>query len=129
MMYKKNDLIELDKIGISSATNAIGILYCDGEIVPKDEQKKMEYYRKAAKQGFRWGYSNIADISTNEQEKQENYLKSFYLLKRLADHGWNYETGEAMEPRRKVVQYLENGLGITKNPTKSNKLKIKYAIS
>ena len=99
-----NEYVELDKVGISIASYQIGYYYKNSKIIGKDNQKSLEYFKKSAKQGYRWGYHGVAFFSTGN-EKQENLIKKFHLFKRLADNGWNYNEFE--EPRRKVIEFLE----------------------
>ncbi|MGQ0675782.1 MAG: tetratricopeptide repeat protein [Rhodospirillales bacterium] len=60
--HKAEGLIWLDlsaKAGVPNAMNALGVIFSDGKIVPKDENKAQAMFMQAASLGFLEAYNNL----------------------------------------------------------------------
>jgi serine/threonine-protein kinase len=56
------DLIAAANRGDPDAQNTLGVKYAEGEDIPRDEVKAVEWYRKSAAQGFAKGEANLGDM-------------------------------------------------------------------
>jgi serine/threonine-protein kinase len=112
------DLIPAADRGDPAAQNALGVKYAAGEDgLPRDDVKAVEWYRKAAVQGYAKAQTNLGDMylaGRGGLDKNPLDALSWYL--KAAQQGWPdaqyrlgymYEVGlgTAKDPQRAVSQY------------------------
>jgi len=119
------DLIPAADRGDPAAQNALGIKYAAGEDgLPRDDVKAVEWYRKAAVQGYAKAQTNLGDMYlTGRGGLDKNPLEALSWYLKAAQQGWPdaqyrlgylYEVGlgTAKDPQRAVSLYrsaAENG--------------------
>jgi len=77
----------LAKEGYASAQYTLGVLYLNGEGVPKDNAKAVEWTRKAADQGDADAEYNLGAMYQNGDGVQRDLEKASEWYIKAADHG------------------------------------------
>lgn len=97
--------------GDPEAQYSLGYMYENGEGVPQDYVKAVEWYSKAADQGDGDGQFNLGVMYKNGEGVSQDYSKAFELYSKAADQGngdaqYNlgaiYENGKKTIPQDKV---------------------------
>ncbi len=55
----------------------LGIMYANGEGVPKDDTQAVYWFRKAAEQGYARGQYNLAGMYANGEGVPEDYVQAY----------------------------------------------------
>ena len=69
------------------AWNTLGIMYNNGYGVEKDERKAVEWYMKAAMNGYAVSQYNLACQYEEGQGVERDYTRALYWYKKAADNG------------------------------------------
>jgi serine/threonine-protein kinase len=77
-----DDIVAAANRGEVAAQNALGVKYASGDGLPRDDTKAVEWYRKAAQQGFAKSQANLGDMYLSGRgglDKDYNQALSWYL--------------------------------------------------
>ena len=70
------------------AQNALGVIYQNGQGVPKDDQQAIAWYRKAADQGLAAGEVNLGDMYLNGRGVAQDDAQALAWFRKAADQGF-----------------------------------------
>jgi TPR repeat protein len=119
----------LDKVNAGDpwAQNELGEMYEIGVGVPEDDRKAVEWYKKAAEQGYADGQYNLGRMYEIGRGIPKNLKKAVELYKKAAEQGnadaqndlgfaYEYGKGVAVDYKQALRWYqkaLEQGVGAT----------------
>jgi hypothetical protein len=93
--YKRNDyrtaftgFKKLAEKGDASAQSMIGVMYRDGEGIPKDAQKAVFWFRKAAEQGEVLSQFELGHMYANGQGVPEDDHQAAAWYRKAAEQGY-----------------------------------------
>lgn len=89
-------------------------MFTEGEITPKDEQKAIEYLKKAADNNYTDALYKYGAILIDSTSEYHNELEAFRYLKKAADK----ESSDAMVL---LADMFKNGIGVPVNETEAIK--------
>lgn len=98
------------KQGLAGAQNVLGRMYLNGQGVPKDDEKSVEWFTKAAEQGHAEAQHNLGLMYRKGKGVPQIYAKAVEWFSKSADKGF------AMAQAKLGMMY-ETGVGVTKNVT------------
>jgi len=102
------ELRPLAEQGDAAAQSELGVMYNNGQGVPRDDAKAFKWFSKAAEQGDDDGQYNLGVMYNNGQGVQQSYAEAIKWFRKAAEQG--YVHGQY----RLGVMY-ENGLGVTQD--------------
>ena len=81
-------LQKAEELGSIAAINTIGLFYLNGYVPgkPKDENKAIEYFNKAAKFEYAYAYNNLGKIY--DKKKDKNKALEYYLKSAALEESW-----------------------------------------
>ena len=108
------DLIPAADRGDPAAQNALGIKYAAGEDgLPRDDVKAVEWYRKAAVQGYAKAQTNLGDMYlAGRGGLDKNPLEALSWYLKAAQQGWP-------DAQYRLGYLYEVGLGTAKDPQRA----------
>jgi uncharacterized protein len=71
----------------AAAKNNIGLMYFNGQGVPKDWSRAVALYRKAADQGYAWAQYNLGEMYENGYSVPQDYAQAIALYRTAGDQG------------------------------------------
>ncbi|KAF9134816.1 hypothetical protein BGW39_005726 [Mortierella sp. 14UC] len=99
-------------LGDASAQISIAELYKDGEEVPQDHERAMEWYMKAAEQGDPTAQWNVGSLYNHGLGVSEDFLKAMAWYRRAARQG-------CAMAHYSIARLYEYGQGVPKDEAKS----------
>ena len=94
-MVNKGDKIAMGYLGYiyfiendSDIANRMGVIYAEGEIVPKDMTEAIKYYEIAVSYGNTFACNNLASCYRDGNGVEQNYEKAVELYKKAAEQGY-----------------------------------------
>ncbi len=94
--------------GDPAAQRNLGLLYLNGQGVPKDEAAAAEWFRRSADQGFPRAAANLADLYLRGIGVPRNPEKAVALFRRAAESG-------LPEAQHNLGVLIESGFGVEKD--------------
>ena len=75
-------------LGHADIANRMGVIYAEGEIVPKDMTEAIKYYEIAVSYGNTFACNNLASCYRDGNGVEQNYEKAVELYKKAAEQGY-----------------------------------------
>ena len=122
-LFKKSELK-----GNLVATFNLGVIYCNGYIVPKNPQVGMDYYKKASKGGYLNAMENLGEIYEKgmyDFPKDDEKAAYWYEKMSHVDKGLGYEKiGDLYRNKqpKKALEYYERAMN-------AGQLRSKYLVA
>ena len=105
--------IEAEK-GNAPAQSNLGLMYADGQGVPKDEVEAVKWFRKAADQGYAYAQSNLGVMYEHGRGVVKNEVEAVKWYRKAADQGY------ALAQFNLGLMYA-NGRGVPKDEAEAYK--------
>ncbi len=89
--HKLEGIVWLDlsaKAGVPNAMNALGVIFSDGKVVPKDETKAQQFFMQAASLGFVEAYNNLGLRSAQGIGRPADPFDAIEWFKLAAEQGY-----------------------------------------
>lgn len=89
--HKLEGMVWLDmaaKAGVPNAMNALGVIFSDGKVVPKDESKSQQFFMQAASLGFLEAYNNLGLRSAQGIGRPADPFDAIEWFKLAAEQGY-----------------------------------------
>ena len=128
---KKNEDLEkafkylkkAEELGSIAATNTIGLCYLNGLIpsVPKNEEKAIKHFKKAAKEDYVYAYNNLGKIKEEKKDLEKAF--KYYLFSANLEESWaSNKLGEwyrkgiyVKKDEKKAYEYFKKATEVPKN--------------
>jgi len=117
-----HELRPLAEKGIASAQFKMGLLYANGQGVPKDDVQARQWYEKAAAQGHTDAQANLGVLLVYARGGPQDYKMAVYWFRLSANQGNDlaqrklglmYERGEGVQ-QDYILAYMWYSLGAAK---------------
>jgi len=100
--------------GVALAQNTVGRMHLLGQGVPKNPDKALILFRKAAKQGLPNAKNNIGVMYASGNTVPQDYKQAFVWIREAADQGFALAMNN-------LADMYENGAGVKPNRAEANK--------
>jgi TPR repeat protein len=99
--------------GSADAQDVVGVMYAEGQGVPRDYVEAANWYRRSAEQGLAWAQYNLGRFYEDGHGVPQDYVEAAKWFRRSAEQGlaWaQYELGRSYAAGRGVPKDYANAL-------------------
>lgn len=116
-------LKKAEELGSIAAANTIGLCYLNGIIpsIPKNEEKAIKYFKKAAKEDYVYAYNNLGKIAEEKKDLEKAF--KYYSYSANLEESWaSNKLGEwyrkgiyVKKDEKKAYKYFNKAIEVPKN--------------